>query len=269
MDYYPENSLSNFRVKLPITLNLLDIEKWFVGITRFSCTSIKNLPHKPSNIFNVNKNTIFFKTSSNLQKLNIINVLFVVPCFLNDVDEIFLNEYLTKEIDINVNIYKESNIIKFTTHNNKTIEIPILNVFTQQTLFDYYFNKIPYDDRKMEINFLNETLKSRKINYNVKNYESFVEIFNQINYVCIYSDIIKPRIVGDRISRIMYMQPMQNENYWLDRNVKTIKNIEYCPLESSIISEINILIADETGEQIHFNDDTFSTMISLHFIKVI
>lgn len=100
-------------------------------------------------------------------------------------------------------------------------------------------------------------------------YNSMVSVYEPFNYLCIYTDIIQPRIVGDRMTRILYMNPIQNENDWLNRNVVNIKNVEYYPLESSTISEINILIADETGEQINFNDSTFSTMLLLHFKKSI
>lgn len=39
-----------------------------------------------------------------------------------------------------------------------------------------------------------------------------------------------------------------------------MNSVEYWSREFNNISEINILFADEAGEQIHFNDNTFSTM---------
>lgn len=88
------------------------------------------------------------------------------------------------------------------------------------------------------------------------------------NYVCVYSDIIKPVIIGSQLSRALLMRPLIDEEATKKRTAIIITNKQYCQLESSEIAEINILITDETGEQINFIDDSFQTMIRLHFRKM-
>lgn len=87
------------------------------------------------------------------------------------------------------------------------------------------------------------------------------------NYFCVYSDIIKPVIVGSQLSRALLIRPL-NEEVSKKRTAVNIYNRQYCELESTEISEINILITDETGEQINFINDSFQTMIRLHFRKI-
>ncbi|HBK82592.1 MAG TPA: hypothetical protein DDZ41_03200 [Flavobacterium sp.] len=131
-------------------------------------------------------------------------------------------------------------------------------------------------DRASEIQFLKDNIvfwKKLSKKFTLEHFDycySWLSKPNNSNYLCIYSDIIKPRIIGDQVSRVMYIHPIQsnNNNNINERNVINIKNVEYYPLEKSNISEIDILLADETGEQIDFNNSSFSTMISLHFKKL-
>lgn len=84
-----------------------------------------------------------------------------------------------------------------------------------------------------------------------------------LNYMYIYSEIIKPRYVGDVRSRYLKVLPK------LDSRADIIKidNIEYCPVEKSYIENISILICDDQGIQINFKSGTSPTYIMLHFIK--
>lgn len=84
-------------------------------------------------------------------------------------------------------------------------------------------------------------------------------------YMFFYSDLIEPRIVGDALGRVLLTHPLRPiEQIYQSVN---ILNVQYCKLEKSRIVEINILITDETGEQINFKNDIISTMILLHFRK--
>lgn len=86
-------------------------------------------------------------------------------------------------------------------------------------------------------------------------------------YMCFYCDIIKPRIIGDTAVRCLFMDPFRTV---VDKSIPRsyeIDNIQYCPVEKYSISEINILITDEHGEQVHFEDGLFMTSLVLHFRK--
>ena len=152
--------------------------------------------------------------------------------------------------------------------------MPTSIVLTPREVFDIYFSQVSLDERASEIQFLKENILfwmklSKKFTLHHFEYcYSWLIRPNTPNYLCIYSDILKPRIIGDRISRAMYIHPMQNSEM-NERNVVNIKNVEYYPLEKTNIEEIDILLADETGEQIDFNNSSFSSMILLHFKKAI
>lgn len=124
-----------------------------------------------------------------------------------------------------------------------------------------------YSRRQDLFSIPQETLESYKSRLVSEQGTDVLEFESPLNYLCIYTDKIKPRIMGDRMTRALYMQPIKNVNELSNRNVIDVKNIEYYPLESINISEVNILFADETGEQINFNNLSFSTMVLLHFKK--
>lgn len=88
------------------------------------------------------------------------------------------------------------------------------------------------------------------------------------DFICIYTDIIKPVIIGHQISRVLLMRPVFNNAALKHRTFNSPTMIEYCRIEPSEISEINILLADTTGEQINLIQDTFQTMVVLHFRRV-
>lgn len=277
INYYPNNTLSKFTTKLPYDLNLTKDQTWEVGIKRLAFNSIKNASFKPNDIINIDdENLIVFENKDTDFGIDIIRGLHAVPNCLEEVsNDTFFNLYTDSNLVLKIPTYRYKNFIKFLGNKGTIITFPTQNIFTSRELFNYYFNQISRKDWKNEILFLKDNIRQCKdIPYLMRTkyfteYKKFITKPSSLNYLCIYSDIIRPRIIGDCVSRIMYMHPIQNENELLNRNVININNIEYYPLERTQISEINVLIADETGEQINFEDSTFSTMILLHFRKSI
>lgn len=273
-NYFPENTLSKFTIKLPVTLNLFKNENWFVGITRFSCTKIKDIVYSPRNVSYEERNKIFFNKTKLTGGFSIVDLLQTVPKFLKSVEEnSFFDDYISTQNEV-FNPFPDiaNDFIQFSAVDSKhKIKIPIHFLFTPRTLFDSYFYQIPKESRKDEVKFLKEQLiKWRNYSSKLKMndiYEGCVSNYHHMNYLCIYSDLVEPRIIGDRLSRALYIQPIIDENKWLERQFVEINNVEYYPIEKKEISEISILIADETGEQINFNEDVFNTMVSLHFKK--
>ncbi len=268
LNLYPENSLSRFKVKLPYNLNLKnDIDqKWHVGVTRFACAPIadmKRIYEKSYVVFNL----------GDVRNRSIIEILQIHPKFLDLINiNTFFDIYNNDQHIISTPVIEENKFLKFKVLN-LVIKIPVNYAFSQRVLFDYYFNQIPYEDRAIHIDNLITLLNNRVDLSTLKTstkryYESIVYEYKEFsNYICIYSDIIKPRIIGDQVSRSLYMHPIVNENDWLERNVINIKNVEYYPIEHTNISEIEILLADDGGEQIKFEKSSFSTMVLLHFKK--
>lgn len=272
MNYYPENTLSKFKVKLPYNVVFPSNEKWHVGITRFACTSIQNKQHDVNN-----EPRIFFKYSDLKHKFTIVQILLAVPSFTSFIynnHSTFFQKYNDQNVAVFEHDFKNYKFIEvYADIPNGIIKIPTDYAFTPRTLFNYYFSQLTGKDPQLQAKYLKTWFSRPQESFSVpletlESYRSLVsEYESQLNYLCIYTDIIKPRIIGDHMTRALYMQPVQNENDWSKRNVIDVKNIEYYPLESTDISEVNILFADETGEQINFNNSSFSTMVLLHFKK--
>lgn len=267
MNLYPENTLSKFRVKLPYNIKFSLEDNWYVGITRFSCTSIKNIQNKENS-----GPRIIFKFSSSKHNFTIVQILQAVPRFVASIDHSsFFNKYTdTNTSLLEYNFQNKKFLEVYADRLRKTIKIPTEYVLSPRELFDIYFSQIIGKDRQIQVDYLRTWFKNRQEPFLVtpeviKNYSPLISDYEPLNYLCIYTDMIKPRIIGDRLTRALYMQPIQNESDWSSRNVIDVKNVEYYPLEFIDMSEINILFADETGEQINFNNSTFSTMVLLHF----
>lgn len=80
--------------------------------------------------------------------------------------------------------------------------------------------------------------------------------------VFIYSDIIRPRCVGDKNIRCIRIVPFKGESMCYD-----FHNIEYYALEISIINDISFLISNSDGLQYSFNSSSTPNYITLHFRK--
>lgn len=84
-----------------------------------------------------------------------------------------------------------------------------------------------------------------------------------LNYMYVYTDIIKPRYIGDIKSRYLRVIPK------LETHAEVIKfdHIEYCAVEKGYIENLSILILNTEGEKINFIGGTSPTYVMLHFVK--
>lgn len=104
--------------------------------------------------------------------------------------------------------------------------------------------------------FINELLTQVLGKYSI--------IFEDSNYLLIYTDIIEERIVGDSLSKVLYLT---NRDKNANIEQLDVKNIQYIPVIKQSINEISIFIADEQGQQIVFESDKTPTCLTLHFRK--
>ncbi len=82
-------------------------------------------------------------------------------------------------------------------------------------------------------------------------------------FLYVYTDIIKPRCIGDIQSRYLRVIPMPSD----ERHIR-FTHVEYCALEKIYIENISILITDSQGDRINFNASSSPTYIMLHFKKM-
>lgn len=87
---------------------------------------------------------------------------------------------------------------------------------------------------------------------------------NQCTQIYLYTDVIKPRHIGNRYSRCLRVFLKKN----LEQATIGFDQIEYFPVQTNMIGEISVLMADLTGERINFNRSYIPTMCTFHFKKV-
>lgn len=277
MEYYPENTLANFSNKMPKTLdlNVFENEVWYAAVTDCSFTTIKK--GDGSNISKI----FFHAVTDSALSGNIIEVLRGSFDFFKEIshknfflkwkqnDQNFI-EKKHKEFDsLNKDIYT----FFLQQTNNEKYWIKMNHVYTANELFDTIFSQIAMKNWSLEIEAFEQKIKNIQTkNDNEKSLHTksiIKEVKNLFpNYVCIYTDIIEPRILGGKLSRAMVMYPMrtrENQNEY-PHNLQ-IKNIQYCRVDKNRITDISVMLADETGAKLNFIDSDFSTMIVIHFQK--
>lgn len=262
LDYYPQNTLSNFTVKLPYTIELNKNEKWYVGLSSVSYTNIK----KPS----VEALLRITTTDESLLRVpaSIVSIIGNTKEFSKKVleDEFFK---AFKELDYKIlDEYSDTTrYIKVYFIKDVVVSIERNIEYTVTELFSLIFSQIP-KNKRVE-NF--KTFKKYLNDFDNKNKIYVCSIFEEIlprptvDFMCFYLDILKPSIINDGMARILYIKPLLKTSN--EMNDVIVPNIQYYPLEKYRIHEISVLIADETGNQINFEDGERSTFLKLHFLK--
>lgn len=256
LEYYPENTLSKFTVKLPYPIVLSNNENWHVGLYGASYTNIKKQSAEK----------IAIKIKFENDAINLVSVIYHTKQFYDDVNKPnFFEEF--KEVEYKV-LPEYTDYTKYMTiiFTDKVKVVLERNVeYTFKTLYNLVYSQIKKKDRedttKSYLNLLKEYNPSNE-RFIVTNFESRVTNPNS-HYIFFYSDIIKPVIVNGIESRVLYIKPMLK----LDETEIVVPNIQYCAIGKFHINELSILLADENGNQINFEEGTNCTSIVLHFIK--
>lgn len=84
-----------------------------------------------------------------------------------------------------------------------------------------------------------------------------------LNFMFLYADIIKSRIVGDYYYQCLKVIPVKGEE-----QVITFSNLEYYPLQKNVFDSISISLQDDVGDKIDFQSSTKPTMVTLHFKRL-
>lgn len=266
LKFYPNNTLSKFTIQLPYTLNFLnntnsEDDDWYVGLTRYV---------RPA----INRNIRRIEFTSNALGKIYYSVLSILP-FSPIVFEEIKNEYFFDVYDQNLNLpplNETTQCAEVVEAINFYVKIPIMIQYTARELFDVIFTQIPKDKWGELKDYYRKVLHTQEIFLTTLRDEENDRLSSFItevvpNYICFYTDIISPRIFGNKLSRALYMEPVLNIDHLDKRKSVDLMNVEYCRIDKQHVSSINILIADECGEQINFHDGTFNTLITLHFRK--
>lgn len=263
LNYYPENSLSKFTVKLPYIIETENNENWQVGLHSASYTNIeKQLPEEI--VIKISTEDETFKNS----QTSLVSIISNTKQFYDKVKKTdFLNQF--KNIEYSVLPEYENNKQYIRINLTSKIDVALKrNVeYTVKELFTLVFKQIKKESREAA---MKEYLKNLdeynpgNASYILTKFEKQVRNANS-HYICFYTDITKPSIINGIESRLLLIKPILT----LDKTYVTVSNIQYQPVDKFHIGEISILIADEHGEQINFKEGAHCTCIVLHFYKSI
>lgn len=100
--------------------------------------------------------------------------------------------------------------------------------------------------------------ESKKSNVNTH------ENSTDFDFMLIYSNIIKARIVGDQNIKCLKVLAIEPEK----KNYIKLARIEYYPVEVNEIRNISINILDRESQRISFHASSMPTLVTLHFQKI-
>lgn len=85
-------------------------------------------------------------------------------------------------------------------------------------------------------------------------------IEHPISITFVYTDIMKPRCVGDKKPKCLRLFAFNGR-----RQTQSFHNVEYYPVDQTTIKDISILITDANGKKIKFKQSFTPIYATLHF----
>lgn len=115
----------------------------------------------------------------------------------------------------------------------------------------------PANDQKKRIS---EALKMNK--------KRNIGSYGESRFICIYTDIIKEQIVGNKSARMLFLttlkESMENSNLLFNR----VDSLSWASVEKKVISSISFKISDEYGRLLQISNEFSNILIELTFRKV-
>ena len=265
-----QNSIGNFKTNLPYKIELND--DYQVAISDISYTKTW---------FNIEEDEKFdIQTNSTISD--------VIQCIL---PAGYYKDCESLRKALNESIFKE-------TYNFKSISVPpyllfddakqrfilVFGISADTKIKDYYYvyfskylsNLLGFTDKEIGVfNSVNyEKFRIKNISMNNKNktriapflYASYIPKLQKINSIYVYTDLIKPVIVGNNREQLIRQVEVPKD---IDFGVDYFKNFRtrfYHPLNHCEFDTIDIKLKDDSGKVIDFKEGCAT--ISLHFKKV-
>jgi len=171
-----------------------------------------------------------------------------------------------------INVFKENNIDKINIDSNNPKYQNIYNKLKSNIKF------VKPTENEVQIDLKNGTLVKFE-GYAAKIFESkpiesqteqkfqiHSDLFNLIDYLMVYTDIIEPQFVGNTRSELL--QTVTKNGIFNRTTEKIYTNPHYLPLNRSFINSININIRYPNGEYTQFESLTSKVLVKLHFRPV-
>lgn len=258
------NTFTNL-LKQPLNLN----DQWVVGLSDISF-SVQDLHKKNSK----NKIKRSLQTSSladsEPKKIKVNNddtqteikkkfKKLLDSSLQNDEQKINLNKISVKTPDETKSLSNNDNI--------KLINIPQENKDNKNTSNDDKTSNTleSINDNDEPILSLTNTFLENSLNKLVDNISNYFNqiIGNEINdIICIYTDIMKPRHIGDKKTKCLKIFSISSLKTYINFN-----RVDYFPLETFNINDISIMIRNDEGRELKLLQ-SIPVYCTLHFKKI-
>ena len=234
MNYYPNNTLTNFVTKLPSRINLEG--DWEVGLTEMQ------YPHSWYNVKEKDTRLVVNNGTSS-EFIDLSEGYYESPESLTT----FINETIKKAtLDEAAKVY-------YNPINQKVV----VDIKAEGQLYMPDGVKVLLGYDIQQGTFLGETKGKKFKSPNIVHMDLGMYAF----YV--YSDITEPRVVGDRLVPLLRTVPITGKHG--ESVVKYFQNIDYVPVMKKSFDTIEIDIRDDTGKPIPF--EYGKLVVTLHFRK--
>lgn len=242
IQYYPDNTTANFLTKLPKTIKLEG--EWVVGLVEF---------HYPCSLYNVqeHENVVYVKKKVTLQNEELpVNVEYksYIPATTYDDMDHFLsafNENSLLKNKVKFNYDRISKVIKVTSSHKDIVSVHATPILNLQLGFKPNTNLIQCQLGKFPANL-------------------YLGLPSQL---FIYSDIVQPQIVGDVMTSLVRIIPLDPTKYIYGAyKMHSFSPAHYIPVLRREFDTIEIDIRMHTGEKVPFQFGT--SCVKLHFQRV-
>lgn len=234
MNYYPNNTLTNFVTKLPSRINLEG--DWEVGLTEMQ------YPHSWYNVKEKDTRLVVNNGTSS-EFIDLSEGYYESPESLTT----FINETIKKAtLDKAAQVY-------YNPINQKVV----VDIKAEGQLYMPDGIKVLLGYDIQQGTFLGETKGKKFKSQNIVHMDLGMYAF----YV--YSDITEPRVVGDRLVPLLRTVPITGKHG--ESVVKYFQNIDYVPVMKKSFDTIEIDIRDDTGKPVPF--EYGKLVVTLHFRK--
>lgn len=238
LNYYPQNTTSNFSVQLPKKIELND--EWRVGLAEI---------HYNYNFFNIAENSnTFYITEASIRSQHskyVIKTGFYAQ--IDDIIYLILQEtekkfgsWITYDSWKKQTIITKTDKIKSLIKEDDSLKIEFKGRLAMQLGFPPNTNVLEYDESPYTCN----------INFGIPD-----QIF-------IYTDIIEPQIVGDKAVQILRIVNNKYNEYGASIFTE-FKDIQYVSLMKKQFESINVILRDTSGLSFPFLHGI--STIKLHF----
>ena len=231
MDVHPDNSLTDYKVRLPQPLSLQG--EWEVGLVEIT------YPHR---WYNVPENTKFFyklPEDVDWRRKDILPGYYEKPSdLLHAMKDDAFKDY------IHFNYSKRSEKVKITLKEGSMLSI-------KDPICAMLGFAIP---KKQKVT---EQRQFESGEYPAE----FVADVRPIQHLFVYTDIIEDHIVGD--SKVPLIRTVKVSGEYGDAVMLNFENPHYIPLKQKFIDTIQTSIRDDTGKKIRFTRGR--VILKLHF----